>query len=84
MELSHRTTILLSQAQHQRLKELARHRKTSIGELVRSACDEVYGLTDDRSARLAAIEELEAMGLPVGTPQEMKRESLARLKDILP
>jgi hypothetical protein len=67
MELSHKTTILLSAGLHERLK--------SLGELVREACIRQDGLSDAED-RLAAVEAMAAMSLPVGTVEDMKQESV--------
>jgi hypothetical protein len=37
----------------------------SLGELIRQACERQYGLAD-RQSRLAAVDALEALRLPVG------------------
>ena len=79
--LSHKTTILLSEQLHRRLSELARERGQSLGELVRQACERQYGMTDQR-ARLAAVEALGAMRLPVGPIEQMVAESVADPKDL--
>jgi hypothetical protein len=81
MALSHKITILLSGALHRQLAQLARERGQSIGELVRHACERQYGMTD-RRARLAAVEALEAMRLPVGPVEEMIAESVAEPQDL--
>ena len=83
MGLTKKTTILLQPELHTRLRELARRRGTSIGELIRDACVRQYGLgaTDDR---LAAVRELAELSLPVGTPEEMKRESVQDPEELLP
>ena len=44
MELSKKTTILLSPDLHQRLMRLAAARHVSLGELVRQACEKQVGL----------------------------------------
>ena len=75
MELSHKTTILLSAGLHERLKTVARERRKSLGELVREACVRQYGLSDAED-RLAAVEAMAAMSLPVGTVEEMKQQSV--------
>ena len=77
MELSKKTTILFSPELHKRLVTLAEHRRTSIGELVRSAVEQQYGLVDERQ-RLEAVEELAAMSLPVGPPEQLERESVPK------
>jgi predicted transcriptional regulator len=81
MELTHKTTILLSEALHRQLTQLARERRQSLGELVRQACERQYGMTDQR-ARLAAVEALEAMRLPVGPIERMIVESVADPRDL--
>lgn len=80
MELSHKTTILLSELLHKRLSELARLRKTSMGELVRLACEAQYG-AGGSADRVQAVRALSALALPVAEPADMKRESLQPYKD---
>jgi hypothetical protein len=79
MDLTKKTTILLTPDLHKRLAEVARHRKTSIGQLIREACHTTYGGTDTPT-RLAAIERLASLSLPVGEPAAMKSESIAPAK----
>jgi predicted DNA-binding protein len=81
MALSHKTTILLSETLHRRLTQLAQERGESLGELVREACERQYGLSDER-ARLAAVEALGVMRLPVGPVEEMIAESVADPQDL--
>jgi hypothetical protein len=75
MELTCRTTILLPPDLHAQLTELARDRKISMGELIRSACRKQYGAAP-REDRLEAVRELCRLGLPVGSVARMKRESV--------
>jgi predicted DNA-binding protein len=75
MELSKKTTILFSPETHERLTDLAARRGKSLGELVREACVAQYGLVDAET-RVAAVATLTALSLPVGTPREMKEESV--------
>jgi hypothetical protein len=79
--LSHKTTILLSEALHRQLTQLAQERGQSIGELVRQACERQYGMTDRRE-RLAAVEALGALRLPVGPVEQMIAESVADPRDL--
>ncbi|MGH6896553.1 MAG: hypothetical protein ACREJ5_08395 [Geminicoccaceae bacterium] len=81
MGLTHKTTILLSEVLHRQLMRLAQERGQSIGELVRQACERRYGMTD-RRARLAAVEALGAMRLPVGPVEQMVAESVADPQDL--
>jgi hypothetical protein len=75
MRLSRKTTILFSPELHHRLSRLAAQPGVSLGELVREACEVRYGV---------AVAALGALGLPVGTPGEMKRESQPDPDALLP
>jgi predicted DNA-binding protein len=76
MELaSHKTTILLTPSLHERLSRLARARGVSMGQLIRSAVEAQYGVSDPEERR-AAVAALGALSLPVDTPQVMKAESV--------
>ena len=75
MELSKKTTILFPPDLYQRLASLADQRHSSVGELVREACRAQYSLTS-RADRLALVDRLGALSLPVGTVDEMERESI--------
>lgn len=83
MELSKKTTILFPPDLHDRLLRLARQKGTSLGDLVRSACERQYGLASPEE-RVAAVEALAALDLPVGTPEEMARESVPNPEDLVP
>lgn len=75
MELVKKTTILFPPDLYEQLARLAKRRDSSVGELVRSACRAQYSLSS-KEMRLAAVRGLAAMSLPVGTPEEMERESV--------
>ena len=83
MELSKKTTILLSPETHQQLTDLAARRGVSLGTLVREACVAQYGLTDPET-REAAAAALGMLSLPVGTPRDMKRESVPGADALMP
>lgn len=83
MELSKKTTILFPPDLHEHLVELAKQKGTSLGELVRLACEERYGLVS-KEERVRAVEELHTLRLPVGSVQKMKRQSAPAPKDLLP
>jgi hypothetical protein len=83
MELTKKTTILFSPDQHRRLSSLAAERGTSLGDLVRKACDREYGRPSN-SDRLAAVQALASLNLPVGTPGEMAAESVPSPDDLMP
>ena len=74
MELSKKTTILLSPDLHAFLEQRARVERKSIGELIREACVRQYRYVS-REDRIRAAEELVVMNAPVGTVEEMRRES---------
>jgi hypothetical protein len=75
MELTKKTTILFPPELYNDLAQLARRRKSSVGELIREACRAQYFLTT-RPERLALVEEMAALRLPVDTTAEMERESV--------
>jgi predicted DNA-binding protein len=83
MELTKKTTILLSPESHRRLTDLASRRGVSLGVLVREACATVYGIGDD-VARTTAATALASLHLPVGTVAAMKRESVPDADTLLP
>ena len=83
MELSKKTTILFSPYLHQRLSQLAQRQGVSMGELVRNACQECYGIASVED-RVAAVRSLEALSLPVGNPDQMERESMPSPEELLP
>ncbi|MCK5196873.1 MAG: hypothetical protein KAR21_00895 [Spirochaetales bacterium] len=75
MELSHKTTILFSEDQFSALKSIAKAKRKSIGELIRSACEQVYA-SDNRESAVDAVLELEKLNLPVASVQKMKLEQV--------
>ena len=75
MELSKKTTILFTPELHERLSRLASQKGTSIGELVRYACERQYGIVSS-SDRIEAVRNLAALKLPVGSVEKMKKESV--------
>lgn len=83
MELTKKTTILFSPALHEQLTRLAEARGTSLGELVREACESQYGLIP-AGERLEAVAALAGLDLPVSSPAEMEFESVPRSSDLLP
>ena len=60
MGATRRTQILMNPEEHRRLRDLARQRKTSVGELVRTAVRKTYlePQQDDKKAALEAILQL--------------------------
>ena len=73
--LTKKTTILFPPELHHRLTRLAEQKGTSLGELVRSACEREYGGATAEE-KLAAVRRLASLKLPVSTVRRMKRESL--------
>lgn len=69
------TTISLSPKLHRQLTRLAVQRRTSVGELIRRACERQYGFGGDES-RVAAARALASFHLPVASVPEMKRKSV--------
>jgi len=69
MELSKKTTILFSPQLHERLSRLAAEKRTSLGELVRSACEQRYGAPSPQE-KLTAVRKLAGLSLPVSDPEK--------------
>lgn len=74
-ELTKRVQVLFSPAQYARLQEIARSRGESIGSLVRRAVQQQY-LDTSRTERLAAVEQMATLRLPVTDWEQMERESV--------
>ncbi len=81
MELSKKTTILFPPCLHEHLMGVAVRQRTSLGELVRRACEERYRSAASKRQPQAA-EAIAAMGLPVSSPRRMKAESVPRPKRV--
>ena len=64
MELSKKTTILMSPELHKLLMETSQKTGRSMGELVREACERAYSNTTVEQ-RLAAVRRLAEFRLPV-------------------
>ena len=74
MELT-KTTVQLPADLYGRIARLAEQRHSSVDELVREACQSRYATTDV-AERIALVKSLANLNLPVGTPEEMERESV--------
>ena len=81
--LTKKTTILLPPKLHDRLTRIAEERHTSLGDLVRSACETQYG-APTREEKIASVRRLAAMNLPVGSPRQIKKESVPHPDDLMP
>ncbi len=82
-KLTKKTTILLQPDLHRRLTHLADQQGTSLGELVRSACEKQYGIGRSEE-RMRAARAIAALELPVSEPAQMKRESQPKPNEVLP
>lgn len=80
---THRTTILLTPALHERLCAIARRTNVSMGHLIRTAVEAQYG-TVDPDERLAAVRAIGALSLPVDSAEAMKAESVPYAGGVLP
>jgi len=63
MKLTKKTTILFPPELHDRLARLAAQRGTSLGDLVRSACERQYGASS-REERIAAVRRIVSLKIP--------------------
>ena len=82
-KITKKTTILLQPELHRRLTRLAARRGTSLGELVRSACERQYGIGGSKE-RIQAVRAIGALELPVCAPAQMKGESQPQPDEFLP
>ena len=80
--LTKKTTILLPPELHGRLTRLAEQRGTSVGQLIRTACERQYGLGGSEE-RLRAAREIAGLRLPVGSVAQIKHESVPSPDDLL-
>lgn len=72
--LTKRVQVLLSPEQWSRLQAIAHAQRRSLGALVRKAVEEVY-LQPEECGKLAAVERMAALRLPVADWEQMERES---------
>jgi len=73
--LAKKTTILFDSDEYERLKGIARRRKCSVGELVRSALRKEHMLSAP-AKRVSAARKLAALSLPVSECEEMEQQSI--------
>lgn len=81
--LTKKTTILFPPQLHQRLSRLAEQKGTSLGDLVRSACEREYGAAPAEE-KLAAVRRMVGLALPVASVRRMKRESVPDAQSLAP
>lgn len=74
--LAKKTTILFEPEEYERLKRVARTRRCSVGELIRSTMREQH-LPSELSTRLEAVKQLSELALPVADWEELEREIIA-------
>ena len=73
MGATRRTQILMNPEEYRRLRDLARKKKISVGELIRTAVRTTY--FEPRSAdKKAALEEILRMNLPAISWRRAKKE----------
>ena len=82
MALTKKTTILFPPELYHHLVSLAKKRRVSLGRLVRAACEVKYGKASGEET-VAAVKELAGLSLPVGSPAEMKQESVPQAEELL-
>lgn len=74
MALTERVQVLLSPELRRRLEDRAEREGKSLGALIREFAEIGLGSGGDRSAKLAALKRIFAMGLPVADWDEMERQ----------
>jgi hypothetical protein len=81
MELSKKTTVLFPPDLHEKLTKLALQQGVSMGQLIRDACEQLYGIVSKHD-RVSAVRSLAMLSLPVASPKKMKTESIPKPKEI--
>ena len=76
MGLTKKTTILFPEDLYDHLRKVAQSRRTSVGDLIRSACEKEYGLVSTDES-LSAVESLGKLNLPAPSIEQMKAEIVA-------
>ena len=74
-EYTERIQVLVAPEQLARLRALGYRQRRSVGSLIREAVETVY-FAQDVDRRLAAVERLAGMNLPVSDWEQMERESV--------
>ena len=77
MALSARVQVLFDPAQVARLHAIAESEGRSVGALIREAVERTY-LDRDRAERVAAVDQMARLSLPVADWEQMERESVER------
>jgi predicted transcriptional regulator len=75
--LSARVQVLFDPAQVARLQAIAESQGRSVGALIREAVERTY-LDRDRAERVAAVDQMARLSLPVADWEQMERESVER------
>jgi predicted transcriptional regulator len=78
--LSARVQVLFDPAQVARLQAIAESEGRSVGALIREAVERTY-LDRDRAERVAAVDQMARLSLPVADWEQMERESVERYGD---
>ena len=81
--LTKKTTILFPPGLHRRLTRLAEQKRTSLGDLVRSACEHEHGAVP-APEKVAAVRRMAALALPVSSPRRVKQLSVVDARSLAP
>lgn len=73
-----KTTLLFEEQIYKRLQEKAKAEKLSIGELVREAVKNYYGIKS-RKEKMDALKKLSQMNMPVSDYEEMEKDIIKGL-----
>jgi len=70
-----KTTLLFEESVYNKLKERAKRENSSIGELVREAVADFYGMKS-KEDRLEALKKLKSLNIPVSGQEQIEKEIL--------
>ena len=73
MKATLRTQLLMDRQEHRQLRQLARRKKTSVGELIRTAVRAIY-LKPQKPDREPLVEAILQMNLPARSWNRARRE----------
>ena len=73
-----KTTLLFEEHTYKRLQEKSKAEKLSIGELVREAVTNYYGIKNSKE-KMEALQKLGRMNMPVSDYEEMEKDIIKGL-----
>ncbi|MBM3700407.1 MAG: ribbon-helix-helix protein, CopG family [Actinobacteria bacterium] len=73
-----KTTLLFEEQAYKKLQEKSKLEKTSVGELVREAVTNYYGIKSSKE-KMDALQKLGSLNMPVSDYKEMEKDIIKEL-----